>query len=61
VLTQSPELRVLPLALWNFQGEFSVNVPAVLACVVLTTLPILVLYIIGRRQLLAGLTAGFSK
>lgn len=61
VLTQSPELRVLPLALWNFQGEFSVNIPAVLACVVLTTLPILVLYIIGRRQLLAGLTAGFSK
>ncbi|PWC08096.1 carbohydrate ABC transporter permease [Mycetocola zhujimingii] len=61
VLTQSPDLRVLPLALWNFQGEFSVNIPAVLACVVLTTLPILVLYIIGRRQLLAGLTAGFSK
>ena len=61
VLTQSPELRVLPLALWNFQGEFSVNIPAVLACVVLTTLPILVLYVIGRRQLLAGLTAGFSK
>ncbi|GHD39460.1 carbohydrate ABC transporter permease [Mycetocola manganoxydans] len=61
VLTQSPDLRVLPLALWTFQGEFSVNIPAVLACVVLTTLPILVLYIIGRRQLLAGLTAGFSK
>jgi raffinose/stachyose/melibiose transport system permease protein len=28
---------------------------------VLSTLPILVLYVIGRRQLLAGLTAGFSK
>ncbi|WP_026556351.1 carbohydrate ABC transporter permease [Arthrobacter sp. 35W] len=61
ILTQSPELRVLPLALWTFQGEFSVNIPAVLASVVLTTLPILVLYIVGRRQLLSGLTAGFSK
>lgn len=61
ILTQSPELRVLPLALWSFQGEYSVNIPAVLASVVLTTLPILVLYIVGRRQLLSGLTAGFSK
>ena len=61
VLTQSPELRVLPLALWTFQGEFSVNIPAVLACVVLSTLPLVVLYIFGRRQLVTGLTAGFSK
>ncbi len=61
VLTQSPGLRVLPLGLWTFQGEFSVNIPAVLASVVLSTLPILVLYVLGRRQLLSGLTAGFSK
>lgn len=61
VLTQSPEKRVLPLALWTFQGEFTANIPAVLAAVVLSTLPILALYIFGRRQLLAGLTAGFGK
>jgi raffinose/stachyose/melibiose transport system permease protein len=61
VLTQSPEQRVLPLALWTFQGEFTANIPAVLAAVVLSTLPILALYIFGRRQLLAGLTAGFGK
>jgi raffinose/stachyose/melibiose transport system permease protein len=61
ILTQSPSKRTLPLALWTFQGEFSINVPAVLASVVLTTLPILALYAIGRRQLLSGLTAGFSK
>jgi raffinose/stachyose/melibiose transport system permease protein len=61
VLTQSPSRRTLPLALWTFQGQYSVNVPAVLASVVLTTLPILILYVVGRRQLLSGLTAGFSK
>jgi raffinose/stachyose/melibiose transport system permease protein len=61
ILIQSPDQRTLPLALWSFQGQYSVNVPAVLASVVLTTLPILVLYIVGRRQLLSGLTAGFSK
>ena len=61
ILTQSPDQRLLPLALWNFQGQYSVNIPAVLAAVVLTTLPILILYVVGRRQLLSGLTAGFSK
>ena len=61
ILTQSPEKRTLPLALWTFQGQFSVNVPAVLASVVLTTLPIVILYAVGRRQLLGGLTAGFSR
>jgi raffinose/stachyose/melibiose transport system permease protein len=61
VLTQSPDLRVLPLALWTFQGQYGINVPAILAAVLLTTLPILLLYIVGRRQLLSGLTAGFSK
>jgi raffinose/stachyose/melibiose transport system permease protein len=61
VLTQSPQLRVLPLALWAFQGEYGINVPAVLASVVLATLPILALYVVGRRHLLAGMTAGFSK
>jgi raffinose/stachyose/melibiose transport system permease protein len=61
VLTQSPEQRTLPLALASFQGQYTVNVPAVLASVVLTALPILALYIVGRRQLLSGLTAGFGR
>jgi raffinose/stachyose/melibiose transport system permease protein len=61
ILTQSPDRRTLPLALWTFQGQYSVNVPAVVAAVVLTTLPILVLYAFGRRQLLSGLAAGFTR
>ncbi len=61
ILTQSPNQRTLPLALWTFQGQFSVNIPAVLASVMLTTLPIVILYAIGRRHLLSGLTAGFSR
>ncbi|GAA2113731.1 ABC transporter permease subunit [Streptomyces synnematoformans] len=61
ILTQSPSQRTLPLALWTFQGEYGINIPALLAAVVLTTLPLLVLYAFGRRQLLSGLTAGFSR
>jgi raffinose/stachyose/melibiose transport system permease protein len=61
ILTQSSDNRVLPLALWSFQGQFTVNIPAVLAAVVLSTLPILALYIVGRRYLVSGLTAGFGR
>jgi raffinose/stachyose/melibiose transport system permease protein len=61
ILTQSAEQRTLPLALVSFQGQYGVNVPAIMASVVLTTLPILAIYVIGRRQLLSGLTAGFGK
>ncbi len=61
VLTQSPGRRTMPLALWTFQSQFQVNVPAVLAAVVLSTVPMVVLYTIGRRQLVSGLSEGFSK
>lgn len=61
ILTQSSDQRVLPMSLWAFQGQFRVNIPAVLAAVVLSTLPVLALYILGRRQLVSGLTAGFGK
>jgi raffinose/stachyose/melibiose transport system permease protein len=61
ILIQSPEQRPLPLALWAFQGQYGINVPAIAASVVLTALPIVILYAVGRRQLLSGLTAGFSK
>lgn len=61
ILTQSADKRVLPLSLWSFQGAFTVNVPAILAAVVLSVLPLLVAYAVGRRFLVSGLTAGFSK
>jgi raffinose/stachyose/melibiose transport system permease protein len=61
ILTQSPDRRTMPLAVWSFQGQFQVNVPAVLASVVLSTVPIVVLYALGRRQLVSGLSEGFGK
>lgn len=61
ILTQSSSVRVLPLSLWTYQGQFGVNVPAVLAAVTLSAVPVLAAYIVGRRQLVTGLTAGFGK
>jgi len=61
ILTQSEDKRVLPLALTTYQGMFTINVPAVIAAVVMSSIPVIALYIFGRRQLLAGMTAGFGK
>ena len=61
VLTQSTSVAVLPLSLATFRGQFTTNVPAILADVFLSAAPIILLYIFGRRQLLGGLVAGFSK
>jgi raffinose/stachyose/melibiose transport system permease protein len=61
VLTQSSSVAVLPLSLSIFKGEYSTNVPAIMAAVFLSATPIILLYIFGRRQLLGGLVAGFSK
>ncbi|MUL44309.1 carbohydrate ABC transporter permease [Streptomonospora sp. PA3] len=61
VLTQSANVRTIPLALQQFQGQYGVNVPGLMAAVLLSTLPIIVLYIVARRQLLGGLAAGFGR
>ncbi|MEV0406869.1 carbohydrate ABC transporter permease [Actinoallomurus sp. NPDC050550] len=61
ILTQSSDKAVLPLALTLYRGQFGIDVPATMAAVVLSTLPMLAVYMLARRQLVAGLTAGFSK
>ncbi|WP_430868707.1 carbohydrate ABC transporter permease [Demequina aurantiaca] len=61
VLTQSEDVRVLTLGLWDFQTQFGVNIPGLTAAVTLSLIPLVVLYLFGRKQLLSGLTAGFSK
>jgi raffinose/stachyose/melibiose transport system permease protein len=52
---------VIPLALNLFKGEYSSNTPAILACVIISLIPLLVAYIFGRKQMVAGLSAGFGK
>ena len=61
VRMQGASERVLPLALWSFQDKMTINVPVVMATVVLTSLPMMTLYVLGRRYLVAGLTAGVDK
>ncbi|MEO6714379.1 MAG: ABC transporter permease subunit, partial [Mycobacteriales bacterium] len=61
ILTQSENRRVIPLGLYNFQGQYGTDIPGLMAAVVLSALPVLVMYVFGRRYLLRGLTAGAGK
>ncbi|WP_245194802.1 carbohydrate ABC transporter permease [Kitasatospora phosalacinea] len=61
ILTQSEDKSVLPLALTLYRGQFGIDVPSTMAAVVLSMLPVFLVFVLARRQLVAGLTAGFSK
>jgi xylobiose transport system permease protein len=55
ILTQSTDSRVLTLGLFDYQGQFGVDVPGLMAAVVLSALPIFLVYLVARRALVAGL------
>jgi len=61
VLTSNPAHRTLPLAIWDFQSEHSANMPAILAVVTLTALPLIVAYVFGQERIIKGMMAGSVK
>lgn len=60
-LTQSAENRTLPLAVWEFRGRYSMNTPMIMAVLVLTLLPMLIMFIFAQDKLIKGMTAGAVK
>jgi xylobiose transport system permease protein len=61
ILTQDPERRVLTLGLQSYRNEFSINLPAMMMAVLLTAIPVFVLYLLARRWLIAGLAGVGSR
>lgn len=55
ILTQSDSTRVVTLGLFNFQSQYGVNVPGLLAAVMLSMIPVLLVYLFARRALVQGL------
>lgn len=60
-LLQTPSNKTLPLALGQFQGEHSLDIPLILAVLVLSALPMIILYIIFQDKLIKGMMAGAVK
>lgn len=61
VLTSSTEVRTLPLALWEFQGQYSSNIPAIMSVLVMSSLPLILAYALFQEQLVKGIMAGAVK
>ena len=61
VLTQSTKNRTFPLALWEYQGQYTMNVPMIMAVLTISMLPMLVAFAIGQDKLIKGMMAGAVK
>ena len=61
IMTQSDSTKVATLGLYNFVGEYSADVPALLAAVLMSAVPILVVYLFARRALVRGLMGAGGK
>ncbi|TDU03187.1 xylobiose transport system permease protein [Streptomyces sp. 846.5] len=55
ILTQSDNERVLTTGLYTLSSQYGVNIPATLAAVVLSGIPMFVAYLLARKALISGL------
>jgi len=56
IVTNSPEMRTLPVGLSTFQGQFKVEWNLLMAGSVIAMLPVLAVYIISQRWFIRGIT-----
>ena len=57
VFTTRPELRTVQLALSEFQEQFTSDWSLMMAAVVIATIPVLVLFLIGQKQFIQGISS----
>jgi raffinose/stachyose/melibiose transport system permease protein len=51
----------MTLSVYNFFGQFQANWNLVSADILLTVLPVILVYLLAQRYILSGLTAGAVK
>ncbi len=61
VLIKNPELQTVPLAMTQFTGQFASDYPKIMAAMLLTMSPIVVLYFGFSKQIIKGMVAGAVK
>ncbi len=61
IILTTPEKWTYPLGLASFVGYYGTDYGGILASSVLATLPMVVVYLVFQRRLVAGLTAGSIK
>lgn len=61
VLTQSMQNRTLPLAIWEYQGQYTMHVPMIMTVLSLSVLPMIIAFVIGQDKLIKGMMVGAVK
>jgi ABC-type glycerol-3-phosphate transport system permease component len=61
IFLQKEELTTLVVGLIRFQGRFRIDQPVILAGIFASMVPMVVIYLIGQRFFVSGLTAGALK
>lgn len=61
VFINNPDLKTVPVGLMDFQSTLLTNWPVLFAGLTIAALPMILLFLIGQRQFIRGLTEGFSK
>jgi ABC-type glycerol-3-phosphate transport system permease component len=61
IILRRTELRVLPQALNSFIGQFTVRYTEMFAAIILTFIPVLLIFIFFQRSFMQGMTQGAVK
>lgn len=61
VLLSSPKNWNLTMGLWNFHGQYSIDIPLIMATLTLAALPLIIVYIFLQEQVIRGMTTGALK
>lgn len=61
VLTTTPDMFVLPVGIASLKGEYQVHWNELMAAAVIAVVPVLAIYSVFERYLVAGITAGAVK
>ncbi|MBD3233574.1 MAG: ABC transporter permease subunit [candidate division Zixibacteria bacterium] len=61
ILTSSDSMRTLPVALALLKGYQSINIPQLFAASTIAALPVIFLFLIFQKQIIAGITSGALK
>jgi raffinose/stachyose/melibiose transport system permease protein len=61
ILISNPERSTLPLAVVQLQGQYFSNIPAILALLTLSSLPLIIVYVIMQERITKGMIMGALK
>ena len=56
VVTNSPEMRTIPVGLSSFQGQFNVRWELLMAAAVVAMVPVLIVYTLAQKWFIQGIT-----